>query len=134
MVNQASTMTHLHLAWSTADLAAIQGEVEDAEHEVESREADQSEDRTALADDVAGAIAGEEDAVDEPWLAAEFCGHPTHRVRYEWEREGEHESPQQRSRRLQSAAESLQVRERHQQDEDGAEAGHDVECVVEKLD
>src|SRR5262245_41629950 len=134
MVNQISTMLHLHLAWSMADLAANQDQVEDAEREVESREADQCEDRTALTDDVAGAVARAEEAVDEPWLAAEFRRHPADGVRDEWEREGEHESPQQRARRLQSAPESLQVRECHQQDEGGAETRHDVERVVEKLD
>src|SRR5215510_8664366 len=134
MVNHTSTMLHLRRGWSMADLAANEDEVEDAEHEVESREADQSEDRTALADDVAGTIAGAEEAIDEPWLAAEFRRHPADGVRYEGEWEGEHENPQQRARRLQSAPEPLQVRECHQQDEDGAETRHDVERVVKKLD
>src|SRR5262245_6994176 len=105
MANQISTMLHLRVRegltggfWAVSDLAADQGEVEDAEDEVETGKADQCEDCTALADDLAGAVARAEQAVDEPRLAAQFGSHPADGVRDEREGKREHQGPEQRAR------------------------------------
>src|SRR5215471_12151266 len=101
MANQVSTMRHLcsvaGCVGPTRDLAADQGEVEHAEHEVQASEADEREDRAALAHDVACAVARAEEAVDEPGLAAEFGGHPADCVGNKGERECEHEGPEERA-------------------------------------
>src|SRR5215471_12983678 len=105
MANQVSTMLHLRVRVTVAggtrpagDLAADQGEVEEAEHEVQAGEPDEGEDSAPLAHDAAGAVMRAEETVDEPGLAAEFSGHPADRVGDEGEGEGEHEGPEKRPR------------------------------------
>src|SRR5262245_40610927 len=131
MPNQSSTMSHLPDVRTATDLAANQDEVKHAENEVEPAEADQREDRAALADHAAGAVVGPEQSIDEPGLAAELGCHPADGVGYVRERNGQHERPQQRSRRLQAPAYPLDVRQEHEADEPRTQTRHDVERVIE---
>ena len=116
------------------DLAADEIQIQEAEDEVESRHPDQREQHVSGADDVAVAVLGAEQSVDQPRLAAELCRHPAGRVRDEGKREGQHQHPEERVTRLQASAEALEVGQPHQRDEDRAQAGHDVKGVVEELD
>src|SRR6185295_16910126 len=106
MANQISTMVGLHCFGPTVDLASHEREVEHAEDEIETGEPDEREDGAALAHDMAGAVAGTEQAVHEPRLAAELRGHPAHGFGDERERKREHEGPEQAAAGFEAATEA----------------------------
>ena len=118
------------------DLAADQEEEQQAEHEVQAGEADQREERRARVH-ASGwrRSAVRMQAVDEPRLAPELGGHPAGGGGDVREREGEHQHPEHRPRSSRAGPRQSSERgDAHQRDEQRAEAGHDVERVVEQLD
>src|SRR3954452_623746 len=62
------------------NFATGQGEKKQTEHEVETGESNQRENRVTVADDFTVAIAGVKQSVDQPRLASQFGRHPTERV------------------------------------------------------
>ena len=65
---------------TVADLTAGEIEKKQAEHKVQSREADQRENRVAIAHDFAVPVARVKKAIDQPWLSAQFGRYPAQRV------------------------------------------------------
>ncbi len=116
------------------DRAAEQHEVEHPEDEIEPGEAEQGEQRGTRMHQRAAAIGRAQQPVHQPGLPAEFGGHPPGGGGDVGEGEGEHEHPQQPPAGEQPAAHVLHQRHPHQRDEDGAQAGHDVEGVVQQFD
>src|SRR5271170_7839794 len=75
-----------------------------------------------------------EEAVNEPRLTAELCGHPAKRIGDIGKRKCQHDWPEQPPARFQLASKSLQRGQTHQGDKNRSEGHHQMERVVEKLD
>ena len=116
------------------DLAHDQVQEQAAEHDVDAGEPQQGEDRLAAVHQVAGAVAGAHEPVDEPRLASQLRGHPARRGGDVGEGKGQHQNPQQPARLVEPPAPDEIRRQHHERDEDGPEPHHDVEAVVEELD
>src|SRR5262249_38343569 len=90
------------------DLASGQEEKQRTQHEVESDESDQCENRISGADNLAVAVLGVKEAVDEPWLTAEFGRGPSECVGDIGKRQGQHQTPKEPGVGFQPAAPYLE--------------------------
>src|SRR5215475_9708308 len=73
-------------------------------------------------------------AVNQPWLAAEFGGHPAGGIGDVWHGSAEHQEPEHPSRFEELLAPKEDRGEAHHGDKDGPEPNHNVVAVVQKLD
>src|SRR5262245_35122252 len=119
---------------AVSDLTRDQEEEENAEHQIEPAEPDEGEEHGSRVNGGTAALAGPVEAVHEPGLTAELGGHPADGVCDIRERKREHEDPQHRP----TPVEPVTPEERHGDEsnyrENGAEAHHDVEGVIQELD
>src|SRR6266852_5264149 len=142
IANHSSNMGALHAGpcdrperpRTVGDLPSDQEEEQDAERQVEPAEAHEGEEDGPGMNGGARPLGGPEETVDQPGLAAQLGGHPADGVRDVRERKGEHDDPQHGSIGLEPASPGEQDGEESDRGEDGAEARHDVEGVVEELD
>src|SRR5580765_6396136 len=91
---QSSTMSRLGERRAARHLAKDQSGEQEPEHEIESAEPDQSEQRAPRMDEWARRVLRTQESVDDPRLAAELGRHPARRVRDVGKRKCEHQRPE----------------------------------------
>src|ERR1700677_957592 len=87
-----STMCDLR---SIVNCATRQIEKHQANHRIESGESDERKDCVAVADFMAVTLCSPEQAIDKPWLAAQFGRHPAERIRDVGKGKCQHQRPEQ---------------------------------------
>ena len=100
-----------------ADLTTDQVKKEQTEYKIETDEANQRENRVAVAHHFAVAVARVKKAVDEPWLATQFGRHPAQGVGDVRKGKRQHQYPEQPGAGFQSAAPILEIGKAHKEDE-----------------
>src|ERR1017187_9283809 len=99
------------------------------EHRVHAEEAEQREQAVARVYMRGSSLRGADESVDEPWLAADFGGHPTGGGSDVGQRPTEQDAPQDPARGVKFAAPEQERCNRHQRAEPRAQPDHDVVAV-----
>src|SRR5262252_5703295 len=107
---------------SVRDLARDQEEEQDGEQRVEAAEADQREEGRPGMNGRARALGRSEEAVNEPGLPSQLRRQPAGGDGDVRKRKGHHDNPEHRPRALETSGPGEKRRERHDRDEDRAEA------------